>query len=94
MDYVNPDILLFLCHLPGGCNIETLLEPSGIITSPGYPDMDYPNEADCQWIIQTRGDKNIKLTFNVFDTEYGFDKLIVGGVTPPDDTETEYLVSI
>ena len=46
MDYINPEIL-YLCDIcPGGCNIETLLEPSGIITSPGYPDMDYPNEVD------------------------------------------------
>ncbi|XP_022112072.1 uncharacterized protein LOC110991164 [Acanthaster planci] len=65
------------------CGISTLLDRQGTIQSPGYP-LGYPNNADCQWIIQVRGGYRINLTVNDLRTEYGFDKLLIGGVEPQD----------
>ncbi|KAF5908561.1 CUB and sushi domain-containing protein 2, partial [Clarias magur] len=52
--------------------------PSGVITSPNFP-VQYDNNANCTWII-TASDpsKVIKLTFEDFDLERGYDTLTVG----------------
>ncbi|XP_071940891.1 uncharacterized protein [Antedon mediterranea] len=62
------------------CGINSLFGSGGQISSPSYP-MDYPNNADCIWIIQVSGEFNIELTFKSFDLETGRDFLVVGGVT-------------
>ncbi|MED6268268.1 CUB and sushi domain-containing protein 2 [Characodon lateralis] len=52
--------------------------PSGVITSPNYP-VQYDNNANCTWIITaTDTSKVIKLTFEDFDLERGYDTLTVG----------------
>ncbi|XP_033628985.1 uncharacterized protein LOC117291426 [Asterias rubens] len=71
------------------CGITTLLEKQGTVVSPGYP-APYPSNADCQWIVQARGGYNLKLTFNEFETEEGFDKLLIGGLEPQDPEWSPY----
>ncbi|CAH2311202.1 CUB domain-containing 2 [Pelobates cultripes] len=41
---------------------------SGVITSPDYPD-NYPNNAECQWLIQAAPDSKIRLVFTDFQME-------------------------
>ncbi|XP_017162838.1 CUB and sushi domain-containing protein 2 [Poecilia reticulata] len=65
-----------ICRAPmcGG----QLKGPSGVITSPNYP-VQYDNNANCTWIITaTDTSKVIKLTFEDFDLERGYDTLTVG----------------
>ncbi|XP_032436521.1 CUB and sushi domain-containing protein 2 [Xiphophorus hellerii] len=65
-----------ICRAPmcGG----QLKGPSGVITSPNYP-VQYDNNANCTWIITaTDMSKVIKLTFEDFDLERGYDTLTVG----------------
>ena len=31
---------------------KTISDLSGVIEAPGWPDENYPNSADCMWIIQ------------------------------------------
>lgn len=41
---------------------------SGLITSPDYPD-NYPNNAECHWVIQATSNSVIKLIFVDFQME-------------------------
>ncbi|XP_072912857.1 CUB and sushi domain-containing protein 1-like [Hemitrygon akajei] len=62
--------------------------PSGIITSPNYP-VQYENNAHCIWVISTTDpDKIIKLKFEEFDLERGYDTLTVGDGGKVGDTRT------
>ncbi|OWF53288.1 Protein SpAN [Mizuhopecten yessoensis] len=45
-------------------------EPTGTITSPGYPDK-YSNKAACNWMIQAGQGKAITLVFRAFSVEKG-----------------------
>ncbi|XP_072182333.1 scavenger receptor cysteine-rich domain-containing protein DMBT1-like [Diadema setosum] len=75
------------------CGIETLLDLSGTIMSPMLEGGLYPNDADCQWIVQVRGGFQVRLHFVEFDLEYGHDRLLIGGTTPhEDDVDSTYLV--
>uniref|UniRef100_A0A8C6YHL2 CUB and Sushi multiple domains 2 n=1 Tax=Naja naja TaxID=35670 RepID=A0A8C6YHL2_NAJNA len=52
--------------------------PSGVITSPNYP-VQYDNNAYCVWVITAVNPaKVIKLNFEEFDLERGYDTLTVG----------------
>uniref|UniRef100_A0A803VYI3 CUB and Sushi multiple domains 2 n=1 Tax=Ficedula albicollis TaxID=59894 RepID=A0A803VYI3_FICAL len=52
--------------------------PSGVITSPNYP-VQYDNNAYCVWVITALNPaKVIKLTFEEFELERGYDTLTVG----------------
>ncbi|XP_051775015.1 CUB and sushi domain-containing protein 1 [Erpetoichthys calabaricus] len=52
--------------------------PSGVITSPNFP-VQYDNNAHCTWVITASNpSKVIKLTFEEFDLERGYDTLTVG----------------
>uniref|UniRef100_A0A8D2L0U8 CUB and Sushi multiple domains 2 n=1 Tax=Varanus komodoensis TaxID=61221 RepID=A0A8D2L0U8_VARKO len=52
--------------------------PSGVITSPNYP-VQYDNNAYCVWVITAVNPaKVIKLHFEEFDLERGYDTLTVG----------------
>uniref|UniRef100_A0A8C6TIS3 CUB and Sushi multiple domains 2 n=1 Tax=Neogobius melanostomus TaxID=47308 RepID=A0A8C6TIS3_9GOBI len=65
-----------ICRAPmcGG----QLKGPGGVITSPNYP-VQYDNNANCTWVITaTDPTKVIKLTFEDFDLERGYDTLTVG----------------
>ncbi|KAJ8250433.1 hypothetical protein COCON_G00223550 [Conger conger] len=68
-------------HRPN-CRTRTcgsnLRGPKGFITSPNYP-VQYENNAHCVWVI-TAADpaKVIKLSFEEFDLERGYDTLTVG----------------
>ncbi|XP_043915904.1 CUB and sushi domain-containing protein 1-like [Protopterus annectens] len=62
--------------------------PSGIITSPNFP-VQYDNNAHCVWIITaTSSYKVIKITFEEFDLERGYDTLTVGDGGQPGDPKT------
>ncbi|XP_072107222.1 CUB and sushi domain-containing protein 1a [Mobula birostris] len=62
--------------------------PSGVITSPNYP-VQYENNAHCIWVISTTDpDKIIKLKFEEFDLERGYDTLTVGDGGKVGDTRT------
>ena len=54
----------------GTLEINGTLFPSGNISSPNYPS-NYPNFADCRWIIQAEEGKVVILTILDFDTENG-----------------------
>ncbi|KAL5006705.1 hypothetical protein ScPMuIL_015511 [Solemya velum] len=40
------------------------------IQSPGYPDQQYPRDVGCQYVLQTRRNMKIELTFTTFSLEY------------------------
>uniref|UniRef100_A0A669AVD5 CUB and Sushi multiple domains 1 n=1 Tax=Oreochromis niloticus TaxID=8128 RepID=A0A669AVD5_ORENI len=57
---------------------SNLRGPRGVITSPNYP-VQYENNAHCVWVITAMdADKVIKLSFEEFDLERGYDTLTVG----------------
>nr|XP_033792232.1 CUB and sushi domain-containing protein 1 [Geotrypetes seraphini] len=57
---------------------SNLRGPAGIITSPNYP-VQYEDNAHCVWIITTSDpEKVIKLDFEEFELERGYDTLTVG----------------
>uniref|UniRef100_A0AAY4DQP8 CUB and Sushi multiple domains 2 n=1 Tax=Denticeps clupeoides TaxID=299321 RepID=A0AAY4DQP8_9TELE len=66
--------------------------PSGIITSPNFP-VQYDNNSNCTWII-TAADpsKVIKLMFEEFDLERGYDTLTVGDGANIGDQRTVFHV--
>ena len=43
---------------------------SGTIQSPNYPS-DYPNDADCNWVVEVGGGVVVELTIVTFDVEDG-----------------------
>ena len=51
----------------------TYKDKSGVIESPGWPDENYPNSADCRWTIQVDELEysQVELTFVSFDVEDG-----------------------
>nr|XP_045755079.1 CUB and sushi domain-containing protein 2 [Mirounga angustirostris] len=62
--------------------------PSGIITSPNFP-IQYDNNAHCVWIITALNPaKVIKLAFEDFDLERGYDTLTVGDGGQDGDQKT------
>uniref|UniRef100_A0A8D3BTG4 CUB and sushi domain-containing protein 1-like n=1 Tax=Scophthalmus maximus TaxID=52904 RepID=A0A8D3BTG4_SCOMX len=57
---------------------SNLRGPRGIITSPNYP-VQYENNAHCVWVITAMDSGQvIKLSFEEFDLERGYDTLTVG----------------
>ncbi|XP_078301352.1 CUB and sushi domain-containing protein 1 isoform X1 [Panthera onca] len=67
---------------------SNLRGPSGIITSPNYP-VQYEDNAHCVWVITTTDpDKVIKLAFEEFELERGYDTLTVGDAGKVGDTRT------
>nr|XP_015204236.1 PREDICTED: CUB and sushi domain-containing protein 2 isoform X1 [Lepisosteus oculatus] len=66
--------------------------PTGLITSPNFP-VQYDNNANCTWVI-TASDltKVIKLTFEEFDLERGYDTLTVGDGAAVGDSKTIFHV--
>uniref|UniRef100_A0A672FLN5 CUB and Sushi multiple domains 1 n=1 Tax=Salarias fasciatus TaxID=181472 RepID=A0A672FLN5_SALFA len=57
---------------------SNLRGPRGVITSPNYP-VQYENNAHCVWVIAAMDSgKVIKLSFEEFDLERGYDTLTVG----------------
>ncbi|XP_071998418.1 CUB and sushi domain-containing protein 1 isoform X2 [Engystomops pustulosus] len=67
---------------------SNLQGPAGIITSPNYP-VQYENNAHCVWIItSTDPDKVIKISFEVFELERGYDTLTVGDGGKVGDTRS------
>uniref|UniRef100_A0A3P8W543 CUB and Sushi multiple domains 2 n=1 Tax=Cynoglossus semilaevis TaxID=244447 RepID=A0A3P8W543_CYNSE len=79
-----------ICRAPmcGG----QLRGPSGVLTSPNYP-VQYDNNANCTWIITaTDASKVIKLTFEDFDLERGYDTLTVGDGEVVGDQKTVFHV--
>uniref|UniRef100_A0AAQ4RB48 CUB and Sushi multiple domains 2 n=1 Tax=Gasterosteus aculeatus aculeatus TaxID=481459 RepID=A0AAQ4RB48_GASAC len=79
-----------ICRAPmcGG----QLKGPSGVITSPNYP-VQYDNNANCTWLITaTDTSKVIKLTFEDFDLERGYDTLTVGDGEVVGDQKTIFHV--
>ncbi|XP_036809547.1 CUB and sushi domain-containing protein 2-like [Oncorhynchus mykiss] len=66
--------------------------PNGIIASPNYP-VQYDNNANCTWFITaTDTTKVIKLTFEDFDLERGYDTLTVGDGAVVGDQKTVFHV--
>uniref|UniRef100_A0A6I8NZE7 CUB and Sushi multiple domains 2 n=1 Tax=Ornithorhynchus anatinus TaxID=9258 RepID=A0A6I8NZE7_ORNAN len=62
--------------------------PAGIITSPNFP-IQYDNNAHCVWVITAVNPaKVIKLTFEEFDLERGYDTLTVGDGGQDGDQKT------
>ncbi|KAJ8268254.1 hypothetical protein COCON_G00134260 [Conger conger] len=79
-----------ICRAPmcGG----QLRGPSGIITSPNFP-VQYDNNANCTWVITTADpSKVIKMTFEDFDLERGYDTLTVGDGASIGDQKTVFHV--
>ncbi|XP_067112326.1 CUB and sushi domain-containing protein 2 [Osmerus mordax] len=79
-----------ICRAPmcGG----QLRGPIGIITSPNYP-VQYDNNANCTWVITAMDTaKVIKLTFEDFDLERGYDTLTVGDGAVVGDQKTVFHV--
>ncbi|XP_042118808.2 CUB and sushi domain-containing protein 1 isoform X2 [Peromyscus maniculatus bairdii] len=67
---------------------SNLRGPSGVITSPNYP-VQYEDNAHCVWVITTTDpDKVIKLAFEEFELERGYDTLTVGDGGKVGDTRS------
>ncbi|KAM5312551.1 CUB and sushi domain-containing protein 1 [Glossophaga mutica] len=67
---------------------SNLRGPSGVITSPNYP-VQYEDNAHCVWVITAADpDKVIKLAFEEFELERGYDTLTVGDAGTVGDTRT------
>ncbi|XP_056421688.1 CUB and sushi domain-containing protein 1 isoform X2 [Hyla sarda] len=67
---------------------SNLQGPAGIITSPNYP-VQYEDNAHCVWVItSTDPDKVIKISFEVFELERGYDTLTVGDGGKVGDTRS------
>ncbi|XP_055145238.2 CUB and sushi domain-containing protein 1 isoform X2 [Symphalangus syndactylus] len=67
---------------------SNLRGPSGVITSPNYP-VQYEDNAHCVWVITTSDpDKVIKLAFEEFELERGYDTLTVGDAGKVGDTRS------
>ncbi|XP_074185389.1 CUB and sushi domain-containing protein 1 isoform X1 [Rhinolophus sinicus] len=67
---------------------SNLRGPSGVITSPNYP-VQYEDNAQCVWVITSSDpDKVIKLAFEEFELERGYDTLTVGDAGKVGDTRT------
>eukprot|EP00057_Strongylocentrotus_purpuratus_P019386 XP_011673860.1 PREDICTED: uncharacterized protein LOC754003 [Strongylocentrotus purpuratus] len=75
------------------CLIDTRLDLNGVISTPQLAGGFYPNDADCQWIIQVRGGFRVRIHFTEFDLEFGHDKIIIGGSDLVDDNfGTSYII--
>ncbi|XP_067863040.1 CUB and sushi domain-containing protein 2 [Heptranchias perlo] len=62
--------------------------PTGIISSPNFP-VQYDSDAHCVWVITASNpDKVIKLTFDEFELERGYDTLTVGDGGQPGEQKT------
>ncbi|MED6294870.1 CUB and sushi domain-containing protein 3 [Characodon lateralis] len=48
--------------------------PSGVILSPGWPGY-YKDSLSCEWVIEAEPGRSIKITFDRFQTELGYDFL-------------------
>uniref|UniRef100_A0A8C0U790 CUB and Sushi multiple domains 1 n=1 Tax=Cyanistes caeruleus TaxID=156563 RepID=A0A8C0U790_CYACU len=73
---------------------SNLRGPSGIITSPNYP-VQYEDNAHCVWVITTTDpEKVIKLAFEEFELERGYDTLTVGDAGKVGDTRTVLYVTV
>ncbi|XP_078503642.1 CUB and sushi domain-containing protein 1 [Lissotriton helveticus] len=67
---------------------SNLRGPSGTITSPNYP-VQYEDNAHCVWVITTTDpEKVIKLAFEVFELERGYDTLTIGDGGKVGDTRS------
>ncbi|XP_032960426.1 CUB and sushi domain-containing protein 1 [Rhinolophus ferrumequinum] len=67
---------------------SNLRGPSGVITSPNYP-VQYEDNAQCVWVITSSDpDKVIKLAFEEFELERGYDTLTVGDAGKVGDART------
>ncbi|XP_041486764.1 cubilin isoform X1 [Microtus oregoni] len=62
---------------PSGCG-GTLLDDSGLLTSPGYPN-NYPNKTHCEWTIIAPSGRPLSVSFSVFI------------INPPRDCADNYL---
>ncbi|XP_019632305.1 PREDICTED: CUB and sushi domain-containing protein 3-like [Branchiostoma belcheri] len=59
-----------------GCGGNLTAPSGGPVTSPNYPG-NYGNNENCEWAITVPEGSIIRLTFDSFDTEYGYDFLII-----------------
>ncbi|XP_038827831.1 CUB and sushi domain-containing protein 3-like [Salvelinus namaycush] len=59
------------CEAPCGGHFSS---PSGVILSPGWPGY-YKDSLSCEWVIETEPGRSIKITFDKFQTELGYDFL-------------------
>uniref|UniRef100_A0AAZ3NYA2 CUB and Sushi multiple domains 3a n=1 Tax=Oncorhynchus tshawytscha TaxID=74940 RepID=A0AAZ3NYA2_ONCTS len=59
------------CEAPCGGHFSS---PSGVILSPGWPGY-YKGSLSCEWVIETEPGRSIKITFDKFQTELGYDFL-------------------
>ncbi|XP_077864846.1 cubilin-like [Saccoglossus kowalevskii] len=58
-------------------------EISGNITSPGYPQMEYPHGSDCTWKISVENNMSILISFSQFALELDYDYVRIGeGLIP------------
>ena len=67
------------CTDPSTCNpcVEgvTFTDTSGVVESPGWPDENYPNSADCRWKIEVDALEysRVELKLLSFDVEDGYE---------------------
>uniref|UniRef100_A0A6Q2X490 CUB and Sushi multiple domains 3a n=1 Tax=Esox lucius TaxID=8010 RepID=A0A6Q2X490_ESOLU len=59
------------CEAPCGGHFSA---PTGVILSPGWPGY-YKDSLSCEWVIETEPGRSIKITFDKFQTELGYDFL-------------------
>ncbi|KAM6972968.1 CUB and sushi domain-containing protein 3-like [Aplochiton taeniatus] len=59
------------CEAPCGGHYSA---PSGVILSPGWPGY-YKDSLSCEWVIEAEPGRSIKMTFDKFQTELGYDFL-------------------
>ncbi|KAJ1193707.1 hypothetical protein NDU88_003003, partial [Pleurodeles waltl] len=70
-----------MCRAEDSCG-GTIRGPSGIISSPGFPN-EYHNNADCTWTVVTEPGDTLSLVFTDFQMEEKYDYLEIEGSEPP-----------
>ncbi|XP_019631552.1 PREDICTED: CUB and sushi domain-containing protein 1-like, partial [Branchiostoma belcheri] len=73
-----------------GCGGDLTAPSGGPVTSPNYPG-NYGNNENCEWSITVPEGSIIRLTFDSFYTEYGYDFLTIYDGASDNATEMEEL---
>ncbi|MFT5667394.1 MAG: hypothetical protein ACI9DK_001588 [Vicingaceae bacterium] len=63
--------------IPSCAGITTLTSPNGLFSDGSFPQNNYAENSNCQWLIQPPGAVFVDLQFNYFSTEANFDFVTV-----------------
>jgi hypothetical protein len=59
--------------IPTCSGLTTLTSPNGLFSDGSFPQLNYADNGNCQWLIQPQGAAFVDLQFNYFSTEANYD---------------------